>query len=334
MQVQKIIKRMMRGYVPTEPELAELLLADDFSFMFAAADQVRREQFGDVVHIRGIIEFSNYCRRQCRYCGLNSNNRSIKRYRMTPESIVSTAVQAWRAGYRTVVLQSGEDPWFSRKIIGDIVSDITSRTDLVVTLSCGEFSEADYAYFKEKGAKRYLLKHETADPNIYAAMHPGLSLERRVMCLKTLKKLGYETGSGFMVGLPGQTAKTIAADLMLLAEIGCDMAGIGPFVPHPGTPLKDVPQGSTELVKRAVALARLLLPKCHLPATTALGVVDAHEKKAVFSCGANVIMRKVTPPDVRDLYQIYPSDIGAIKSIKEERKELEDYVYSLGRIPR
>lgn len=311
--------------------LAGLLTLQDFSPVYREADRVRREAVGDVVHIRAILEFSNHCRRQCRYCGLNSRNAACDRYRMTPEEMVDSARVAWEAGYKTIVLQSGEDPFFTSALLGEIVREI-KRTGLAVTVSCGEMPREDYAHLRACGADRYLLKHETADPVLYDSLHPCGTLSERVACLKTLKALGFETGSGFMIGLPGQTNETVARDLLLLREIGCDMAGIGPFIPHPDTPLRDLPHGSTELTKRAVALARLLLPKANLPATTSLGVIDGKEKNDVFSCGANVIMRKVTPDAYKQKYEIYPAALGHT-DIKAERAELENMIRGLGKIP-
>lgn len=332
--MEQLLDKLLRGAVPARGELAAAIAAEDFAAVYAAADECRRRTVGDIVHLRAIIEFSNHCRRRCRYCGLNAENPDVRRFRMTPEEIVRTAREAADAGYRTVVLQSGEDNWFTPQILGDVVKRIREETGLVITLSCGEMPEEDYAYLKQCGADRYLLKHETADPELYAALHPCGTLENRVRCLRSLKRLGYETGSGFMIGLPGQTADTVAADLLLLRSIGCDMAGIGPFIPHPGTSLGGEAAGSTELTKRAVALARLLLPKCNLPATTSLGVLDSSEKNDIFSCGANVVMRKVTPPEYRKFYEIYPADFGAIKSVAQERAELEDMIRKLGRVPR
>lgn len=332
--MKQLLEKLARGALPERGELAAAIAAEDFAAVYAAADERRRQAVGDVVHLRAIIEFSNHCRRQCRYCGLNANNPRLTRFRMTPDEIVQAARQAADAGYRTVVLQSGEDGWFTPEVLGGVVRRIKTETDMAVTLSCGELPEEDYAYLKQCGADRYLLKHETADPKLYAALHPCGTLANRVRCLRALKRLGYETGSGFMIGLPGQTADTIAADLLLLVDIGCDMAGIGPFLPHPDTPLHGEAAGSAELTKRAVALARLLLPQCNLPATTSLGVLDAGERHNIFSCGANVVMRKVTPPAYRKYYEIYPVDYGAIRSVAEEREELEQFVRSLGRIPR
>ena len=315
----------------TVEKLAELLRLEDFSEVYAEADRVRRENVGDRVQIRAILEFSNHCRRQCRYCGLNRNNTGLERYRIQPAQMVETARQAWEAGYRTIVLQSGEDRYYTAQMLGEVVKEI-KKTGMAVTLSCGELPFEDYAYLRACGADRYLLKHETADVQLYSSLHPCGTLENRVGCLREIKRLGYETGSGFMIGLPGQTEETIARDLLLLQELNCDMAGIGPFVPHPDTPLRDHPHGSTELTKRAVALARLLLPKANLPATTSLGVLDQGEKNDIFSCGANVIMRKVTPSSYKKLYEIYPAALGET-DICSERKELEAQIRALGKIP-
>ena len=315
----------------TREQLESLLALEDFHDIYAQADALRRETVGDVVHIRALLEFSNHCKRLCTYCGLNATDQKLSRFRMDPRDMIATAQEAARAGYRTIVLQSGEDPWYTPDRIGDIVKQI-KKTGMAITLSCGEFPEDVYQYWRDCGADRYLLKHETSDPALYASLHPDSSLDARVACLRTLKKLGYETGGGFMIGLPGQTLSTIAGDLLLLQDIGCDMAGIGPFIPHPDTPLRDTPHGSTELTKRAVALARLLLPKANLPATTALGVLDGAQKENVFSCGANVIMRKVTPNNLKKLYQIYPASFSDV-DIRTGRRETEAEIRSMQRTP-
>lgn len=322
---------MTPGAAYSAAELTALLAQPDFSETFRQADHVRAQTVGDTVHIRAILEFSNICRRTCGYCGLNCRNQSLERFRMTPEEMIETAQQAAKAGYKTLVMQSGEDAWFSPARLAEIIREI-AKTSMAITMSCGEMPEADYALLKQAGVNRYLLKHETADPDLYARLHPDSTLEARVACLRSLKRLGFETGGGFMIGLPGQTLETIANDLLLLRDIGCDMAGIGPFIPHPDTPLGGAAAGSTETTKRAVALARLLLPACNLPATTSLGVLDAAEKDNVFSCGANVIMRKVTPDGYKEKYSIYPAAFGHT-DIVAERKQLEQAIRSLGRIP-
>lgn len=313
-------------------QLEEMLALPDFTSVYREADQVRRESVGDVVHIRAILEFSNYCRRRCRYCGLNAANSQAERYRMEPEEMVQTAEQAAAAGYQTLVMQSGEDPYYTPELLGEIISEIKQKTGMAITVSCGEMDSSAYAHLKQKGADRYLLKHETSDPVLYGNLHPCGTLKNRIHCLRELKRLGYETGGGFMVGLPGQTLHTIATDLLLLQSIPCDMAGIGPFISHPQTPLAGAKNGSTELTKRAVACARLLLPHANLPATTALGILSQGEKDNVFSCGANVVMRKVTPDAYKEKYEIYPAHLGKT-DIRAQRLELEEQIRHLGRIP-
>ncbi|MCI8645428.1 MAG: [FeFe] hydrogenase H-cluster radical SAM maturase HydE [Firmicutes bacterium] len=312
-------------------ELAELLALEDFEPIYQKADEVRRKTKGDIVDIRAIIEYSNICVRRCRYCGLNSDNKNASRYKMTEDEILDTARQAAEAGYKTIVLQSGEAPVFKIQELGEIVRRIKDMGP-AVTVSCGELSYEELRYLKECGADRYLLKHETADPKLYAELHPCGTLKERVTCLRTISGLGYETGSGFMIGLPGQSLMTIADDLLLLKELNCQMAGIGPFIPHPDTPLKDEKRGSTELTKRAVALARLLLPEANLPVTTALGVINKQEKESAFACGANVIMKKVTPDPYRAAYEIYPAQLEKC-DIEGDRKRLEEQIQALGRIP-
>lgn len=312
-------------------ELVELLALEDFTSVYEKADQVRRENVGDTVHIRAIIEFSNICARQCKYCGLNCTNPNIDYYQMTDEEILETARSAVDAGYKTIVLQSGENPKLDRRWMGDIVAAI-KHMEAAVTLSLGELPYEDLKYYRERGADRYLLKHETADKALYDSLHPCGTLESRIHCLKAIHELGYETGSGFMIGLPGQTPEIIAEDLLLLKELGCKMAGIGPFIPHPDTPLKDAWQGDPELTKRAVALARIMLPDANLPVTTALGAIDKNNKGNAFSCGANVVMKKVTPDEYKAAYQIYPIKQDKT-NINEDRKLLERRIRALGRIP-
>jgi len=316
----------------TKEAIVYLLALDDFTPVYEAADRVRAENVGDTVHLRAIIEFSNICKRQCIYCGLNRDNEDLSRFRMSHEEIVETAREAVTAGYRTIVLQSGEDPWFTPERLGAIIEDI-KKLGVAVTVSCGEMSEEDYAYLKSKGADRYLLKHETADPAAYSRLHPCGTLENRINCLKTIHKLGYETGSGFMIGLPGQTLETIAEDLLLLREIPCQMAGIGPFISNPKTALAGEKNGDPELTRRAVAIARLLLPKANLPVTTALSLMtkEEHEQNP-FAFGANVVMKKVTPDQYKEAYEIYPADFKPT-DIAKDRKELEEIIRSYGREP-
>lgn len=344
-------------------EIALLLALEDFTPVYRAADKLRRDNVGDTVHLRAIIEFSNICRRRCRYCGLNRENRALERFRMTPEEIVSTAKEAVAAGYRTIVLQSGEDDWFNAVRLGDIISEIKSlklpqisagkavekagsggAEHPAVTVSCGEMSREDYAYLRKAGADRYLLKHETADAELYDRLHPCGTLAARIDCLKTIHELGYDTGSGFMVGLPGQTLKNIAEDLLLLKAIPCQMAGIGPFISNPRTELAGEKNGEPELTRRAVAMARLLLPRANLPVTTALSILSREEDRKAgtkeiaegvenpFAFGANVVMKKVTPDKYKAAYEIYPADFEKTEILKN-RQELEAAIRSCGRVP-
>lgn len=345
-------------------DLVLMLKQENFDEYFSMADNIRRQNVGEQIQIRALLEFSNHCSRNCSYCGLNCYNRNVKRFRLTKDEIVNLTHQAYLAGYKTIVLQSGEDKYFTTDILGEIVKEI-KRDDIRITLSCGELTNEQYRYLSECGANRYLLKHETANSKIYAGLHKGYTLQQRINCLKGIKLAGLETGSGFMIGLPGQTLETIADDILLLKELECDMAGIGPFIPNPQTELGNLPHGSVELTLRAVALTRIILPKAHLPATTSLGVIDMEQKRSVFNCGANVIMQKITPNNVKRLYEIYPTGeppvailssdkspqnsniIGSTcsqdtinlseppidKAIMQGRKNVEQEIISLGRIP-
>ena len=316
----------------SQDDIVSLLKLEDFSKVFELADKINFDNFKNKVDIRAILEFSNNCKRKCAYCGLNSNNTKLTRYRMTEDEILQTTFEAYNAGYKTIVLQSGEDSYFTSKKIGNLVKKIKENIDIAITVSCGEMSYEDYKYIKECGADRYLLKHETSDEKLYSSLHSCGTLRNRIKCLKNLKTLSYYTGGGFMIGLPGQTLYTIANDILTLKSIPCDMAGIGPFISSNDTPLRNMKNGDTLLVKKAVAITRILLPKSHLPATTALGVIDSKEKDNIFSCGANVIMRKVTPQKYEQFYSIYPNKIK-VNDIIKDRKNLEQQIINMGKIP-
>lgn len=328
-----LIDKIYDGYVPKPEELEPLLEGRADLYLFQKANQMCLSKKGREVQLRAILEFSNYCRCKCIYCGLNCNNQKILRYRIEPGEIVKTSVEAWEAGYKTIVLQSGEDLFYSEEIICAAVREIKEKCDISITLSIGERPYSELKAMREAGADRFLLKHETSDEGLYTSLHMGDMLGDRIACLRDIKSLGYETGGGFMIGIPGQTLSIIARDIILLREIGCDMAGIGPFIAHEDTPLRGSANGQPLLTRRAVALTRLLLPMSNLPATTSLGVIDSRERDLVFSSGANVIMRKVTPWSERVKYEIYPTSLGENKDIQTARKELEEYVISLDRIP-
>lgn len=304
---------------------------DEMAEYYELADKITKENKGNLVNVRAIVEFSNYCSRNCGYCGINCHNTNIERYRMTLKEIIKTSVEAADAGYKTVVLQSGEDVFFTTDILCHIIKEIKKKRDIAITLSSGEMDYDDYKALRNAGCDRYLLKHETSDSDLYEKLHKGYKFEHREQCLRDLKSLGFETGGGFMIGLPGQTIETIARDILFIKSIPCDMAGIGPFIPHPETELASSLPGSTDLTRRAVAVTRMVLPHINLPATTSLAVRDKEERNKVFSGGANVIMKKVTPEKYRAKYEIYPVNYGKIKSVKEERNEINELLKSIGK---
>lgn len=334
MTIKEIIhKTAFEEYFPTLDELIGILSleGEDKTYLFKTANNVRKEYCGDEVQIRAIIEFSNYCRCSCAYCGITCTNKEALRYRMSIEEIVQTSKEAIEAGYKTIVLQSGEDLYYTKDTICEIVKKIKLLGDTAITLSIGERSFEDYKAFKEAGADRYLMKHETSDEKLYNRLHPHSSFKNRIQCLKWLKELEFQTGSGFMIGLPGQTYETIAKDILLLKELGVHMAGIGPFIPHAKTSLKDCQKGDANLTLKAVALARLILKDAMLPVTTALGVLNEENKKLAFNSGANVIMQKVEDTKYRKLYDLYPKPDSKEISVLEQRLRLEELIKNCGR---
>ena len=305
---------------------------EDIELLFNTAESIRKDYCGDEVHIRGIIEFSNFCRRNCRYCGLRRNNKKLKRYRISPDEIVQISLHLADMGIRTVVLQSGEDLRFSQDLIANIIYNIKIKTDMAVTLSVGERSYETYRRWFNAGADRYLLKHETINPGLYKILHPDMGYKERLRCLDELKKIGYQVGAGIIVNVPGQTIEDIADDIIFLKKIDADMAGIGPFIPHPDTPLGNNPPGSVELTLKTLAVARIILKNIHLPATTALETLDSKGYEKGLSCGANVIMPNFTPYAYRTLYEIYPGKSGSILSGSEILKNVRKRVHSSGLI--
>lgn len=304
---------------------------DDAPRLFAGANAVRAASLGDDVHLRGLIEFSNICRKDCAYCGLRRTNREVERYRLTPEAIIQTAQEAEGLGYRTVVLQSGEDMWFTAERMAEIIRGIETTTDLAITISAGERDMDTYRLWRDAGADRYLLRIETTDPALFAALHPDDNLEERKACLYALRELGFELGTGVMVGLPGQTAETLARDVIWMHELGAEMIGVGPFIPHPDTPLKEAQGGTVEQTLRLVAVLRLVFPFAHLPATTAMGSLHPQGRERALEAGANVMMPNVTPTGVREQYQIYPGKICLSDDARHCRGCITGRIRALGR---
>lgn len=276
--------------------------------LFKQADAVRRQYVGDEVHLRGLIEFSNICRNNCMYCGIRRGNLQLVRYRMSEEELIDTAHKAAVMGFKTIVMQSGEDMWFSRDVMCHIVEAI-KKFNVAITLSVGEREYDDYKAWFDAGADRYLMRIETTDKDLYHRLNPNMSWQHRHECLLMLKEIGYELGSGIMVGLPDQSIESIAEDLLYLQKIEVDMAGIGPFIPHPQTPLKDEEGGTLDLARRTMAVMRLLLPDINIPATTAMESLHPMGRILALKSGANVVMPNVTEGEYRKLYELYPGKI-------------------------
>lgn len=303
---------------------------DSETWLLKKADETRLEYCGEDIHVRGIIEFSNICKKNCLYCGLRAKNSEVRRYRLTEEEIVAAAGAAASMDIRTVVLQSGEDDYFTVGKLASIVRAV-KKAGVAVTLSAGEKTREEYAALKAAGADRYLLRFETSDPDLFAMLKPDSSFENRFNCLKWLKELGFQVGSGIMVGLPGQSYETIARDLLLFRDLGLDMIGVGPFIPHPDTPLGPTPRGTIDLTLKVVALARLLTLNAHIPATTAMGTIDRLGRQKALQCGANVIMPNVGPLKYRKDYAIYPDKICVNDSAEHCSGCVGRLIESLGR---
>jgi len=316
------------------------------AFLWSEADRVRKSRVGDDVHLRGLIEVSSHCIRHCLYCGLRAPSKELDRYRMAEAEILACAQEAFRLGYGSVVLQAGEDPGLTRDFIDGIVRAIKRDTPLAVTLSLGERSDEDLQAWRAAGADRYLLRFETSDPALYKRIHPDLPgvLSDRFAQLSRLRRMGYEIGSGVMVGIPGQTWDTLAADILRFREFDLDMIGVGPFLPSPRTPLGG-PDAATFLAEpgdqvpndelttlKAVALTRLVCPDANLPSTTALATLDrAQGRELGLRRGANVVMPNVTPVAYRIRYEIYPGKACVNETATVCQGCLEGRIHSLGR---
>ena len=306
------------------PELAQEL--------FARAREIRHRHYGKDVYIRGLIEFTNYCKNNCLYCGIRCGNTNAQRYRLTKEEILDCCREGWALGYRTFVLQGGEDPWYTPNRIEELVRAIKAQhPECAVTLSVGEHPREVYQRWKTAGADRYLLRHETADAAHYASLHPkNLTLENRMRCLRDLKDIGYQVGGGFMVGSPGQTTDCIAKDLLFLHDLQPQMVGIGPFIPHCDTPLRDAPQGSLELTLFLLGIIRLMLPQVLLPATTALGTIHPEGREQGILAGANVCMPNLSPVAVRKKYTLYNNKISTGEEAAQSQDALAKRIESIG----
>lgn len=292
--------------------------------LYLEADKIRKENVGDEVHLRGLIEFSNICRCDCKYCGIRLGNKKVERYRLSPDEILLFAERAKDLGYKTVVLQSGEDLWFDREKMCSIIKRI-KKLDVALTLSIGERPKDDYKAFFDAGADRYLIRIETTDEDLYQRMHPNADFKNRKRCLRDLKEIGYETGSGCLVGLPGQSPESLADDILFFLENDFDMIGIGPLIPHPETPLRSGMAGDLELSLKVMALIRILMKDINIPATTAMETISPNGRVLALRAGANVIMPNAGG-EFKKRYEIYPN-----KASFGERSEAEKLIKSIGR---
>lgn len=298
----------------------------------ALAKKIREEHFGNQIYVRGLIEFTNYCKNDCYYCGIRRSNRNAERYRLTMEQILECTDTGYELGFRTFVLQGGEDGYYTDERLEEIIKAIKEKhPDCALTLSLGERSRKSYELFYQAGADRYLLRHETADAGHYQRLHPEeMSYEHRMNCLKELKAIGYQVGCGFMVGSPGQTEETLAEDMLFIQEFQPHMVGIGPFVPHHETPFGREPGGTVEDTLYLLSLIRILEPTVLLPATTALGTIDPRGREKGILAGANVVMPNLSPTNVRKKYELYDNKICTGDEAAECRSCLSNRMKTIG----
>ncbi len=331
----RLIEKLERERTLSSEEFALLIdnrndeLAD---ILFEKAVNARKTYYGNDIYIRGLIEFTNYCKNDCYYCGIRRSNKTVERYRLSPEDILLCCKEGYALGYRTFVLQGGEDPRYTPERIESLVRSIKeNHPDCAVTLSFGEHPKEVYQKWFDAGADRYLLRHETADECHYASLHPAeLTLENRKRCLYDLKGIGYQVGCGFMVGSPNQTTEHLVKDLLFIREFEPDMVGIGPFIPHHATPFKNEKQGSLELTLYLLAIVRLMLPNVLLPATTALGSIDPQGREKGILAGANVCMPNLSPENVRKNYSLYDNKLSTGAEAAQSKGDLTLRMKAIG----
>ncbi|MDR0443195.1 MAG: [FeFe] hydrogenase H-cluster radical SAM maturase HydE [Treponema sp.] len=321
-----------------DDELLRLITTEDKSeieSLFAQARKAREDYYGKSIYFRGLIEFTNYCKNDCYYCGIRCSNSKLERYRLSQNEILDCCRRGDKLGYKTFVLQGGEDPWFSDERLAQIISAIRSEfPEHAITLSIGEHSRGSYELFFREGANRFLLRHETSSVDHYAKLHPpSMTLENRKRCLRDLKETGYQTGAGFMVGTPHQTLELLLADLRYLEELQPEMAGVGPFIPHKDTPFAAHPAGNLSLSLKMLALVRIILPKALIPATTAISTIASNGRELALNAGANVIMPNLTPQTNKKLYQIYDHKLTDEDDAVENHLRLVEMIRSAGLEP-
>lgn len=334
-EIRKLIDKLELDRTLKKEEFIALLSeysADDLAYIREKARKTAQKFFGNKIYTRGLIEFTNYCKNDCYYCGIRRSNSEVDRYRLSKEEILKCCEIGYELGFRTYVLQGGEDGTFSDEKMTDIISTIRNRyPDCAITLSAGELSYESYRRYFEAGADRYLLRHETADSEHYSMLHPeSQTLAARKKCLYDLKEIGYQVGTGFMVGSPFQTVENLADDLLFIKEFHPEMIGIGPFLPHHQTPFADREKGSYELTLLLIAVLRLLIPNSNIPATTALGTINPMGREEGILSGANVVMPNLSPVEVRKNYELYDNKICTGDEAAECRMCLQGRMERIG----
>ena len=327
-----LISKAILSHQLNKQEIVSLLSNDDCNeVLFKAADEIRKKFVGDEIHLRALIEFSNICQNNCCYCGLRRGNKNITRYRLDEDSIFHLAEYAvTQLGLKTIVLQSGEDLWFSQERLCALIRRIKTL-DTALTLSIGEKTYADYLAYKNAGCDRFLLRIETTDKALYEKYDPDMYWNKRKQCLLDIKSVGLETGTGCLVGLPNQTIESLADDILFFKEIGADMVGIGPLIPHPDTPLAQAEGGTFTLACKVMALTRLILPDINIPATTAMETLEPNGQLKALQSGANVIMPNVTLSDVRQHYELYPGKSSTNLASCDALVSFKQKLISIGR---
>lgn len=337
-KVFELIDRLRRCNALAPDEYLELLACEDeaaIRYLHSQADEARRSVFGNKVYIRGLIEFTNYCRNDCLYCGIRRSNANAERFRLTKERILDCAAAGYELGFRTFVLQGGEDPYYTDERMVDIIGSLRRAfPECAITLSFGEKQHDSYQAYFDAGANRYLLRHETANPAHYAKLHPHeLSLENRIKCLEDLKQIGFQVGCGFMVGSPYQTYSDMVRDLIFIKDFDPHMVGIGPFIPHRDTPFGDRSAGTAEMTLKLLSMVRLMLPKVLLPATTALNTIDPKGRIKGICAGANVVMPNLSPQDTRAKYLLYDNKLctgdEAAESLMRLKRDMREIGYEV-----
>ena len=330
--MKNIIDELYNENTLNDDGLLQLIDCTNTDYLFSRAEKQRKKYYGNKVYIRGLIEISNHCKNNCFYCGIRRDNTSLTRYRLTKEDILTCADEGYSLGFRTFVLQGGEDLHYSDEEICSIVYEIKeNHPDCAVTLSIGEKPKESYRMYKNAGADRYLLRHETADIMHYSKLHPeSMSLDTRKECLWNLKELGYQVGSGFMVGSPYQTKECLIKDLRFLEELQPDMIGIGPFLPHCDTPFKNESAGSIDRCLNLIAILRLMFPYALIPSTTALASISPTGRERGILAGANVVMPNLSPENVRSLYSLYNGKLSTGSEAAQAKEELSSLMKSIG----